>query len=100
MKSTDKLVFSLANANAPLEMIRLAKDNHYHDFKSELATPCTQLVNDLAKAIDLDQTNAKLRMVRDQAINGVFDADKEESDEWAASPEGQAILRELTGEKP
>jgi hypothetical protein len=100
MKSTEKLVFALREANAPADMIARAEADYYHDFKSPLATPCIQLATDLAQALLANMGNAKLETVRRQAMDGVFDADREESDEWAASPEGQATIRELIGSPP
>lgn len=39
-----------------------------------------------------------LHALADRVANGEFDASKEESDEWARSPSGQAIARELSPE--
>jgi hypothetical protein len=39
-----------------------------------------------------------LHSIADRLANGEFDASKEESDEWARSPSGQAIAAELSPE--
>ena len=62
---------------------------YYDDYKSPLAMPETRLYND-AKA-------AGLHAIAAAVLDGEFDATKEESDAWAASPEGQQAFRDLTG---
>lgn len=79
----------LVDEGAPEWMVSLARDHHYHDFKSPLAMPEMQLLGD-ARANDLPRIAAWV-------IDGVFDATKVESDEWAKSPDGQAAFRELLG---
>lgn len=75
-----------------LDMSLKARAGYYHDFLSPLATPCLQLAKDL-QAIG---TPAALALRR-RHLNGEFDASKAESDAWAASPDGQAAMRMLTG---
>jgi hypothetical protein len=72
------------------EMADKAATGYYHDFLSPLDFPEMALVNDLMK-VGTPQAKALRRRVMD----GEFDASREESDEWAASPEGQEILRRL-----
>jgi hypothetical protein len=85
-------------------MIKRARDGYYHDYLSPLATPETQLVADLREAAARPATprNSRplLREMAQRVINGEFDASKQESDEWAASPEGQETLAALTGDAP
>lgn len=69
------------------DMIAKARAGYYDDFKSELATPCLQLVADL-KALGLDD-------LADRAKNGEFDATLEESERWFNSPEGVEARRLL-----
>lgn len=78
------------------EMSAKARTGHYDDFLSTLDTPIIQLVNDLEDAARarLDRS-ARIRDLRRRAINGDFDATKEESDTWAASPDGQAAFAKL-----
>lgn len=82
----------LTDEGAPEWMVSLATENHYDDFKSPLAMPETQLHAD-ALANDLPQVAAWV-------VDGIFDATKAESDEWAASPEGQAVFNELLNSRP
>ena len=73
-----------------LEMAAKAATGYYHDFLSPLAMPCQQLAADLAKV----GTPAAMAL-RARHINGEFDATKEESDEWAASPDGKDAFARL-----
>lgn len=73
------------------DMIRKARDGYYDDFKSPIAMPCLQLYSDL-QALGLGEMAAR-------AANGEWDATKEESDAWAASPDGQAAIRAITGDR-
>jgi len=84
---TEKLVAALIEAGAELELLERAKADHFHDYKAESATPCVDLVGALRRA--------GLEELAKRAMNGEFDATKEESDEWAASPDGQATFRLL-----
>lgn len=85
-----------------MDMSLKARGGYYHDFLSPLATPEIQLCADLvtaAKAVakaSHDINNAKAIMdLRQRVINGDFDASREESDEWAASADGQDTFRRL-----
>lgn len=78
---------------------RLAKNAEaglYHDFLSPLTFPDLQLAEDLAEAVKAG--NGKAAALRDRHINGEFDASKEESDEWAASADGQEAFNMLRSE--
>lgn len=80
-------------------MATKAATGYYHDFLSPLDFPELQLEADLRMARDLavdPQRKAEIEAVRKRHINGEFDANKEESDAWAASPEGQQAFNELT----
>jgi hypothetical protein len=89
MKTSDKLAAALREAGAPGIMIGRAEHGYYDDYKSHLAMPLHQLV--------VDARQHKLEDIAKRAIAGEFDGTKEEGDEWAASPEGQAIISELGG---
>lgn len=93
MHTKDFLAQELENAGLS-EMAARARTGYYHDYLSPLATPELQLLADLQAA----GTPAALKL-RDRHINGEFDASTEESEEWAQSPEGQAIFRELLNRK-
>ncbi len=90
MHTKDILASELARAGL-FNMSTLAAQGYYHDFLSPIAAPCIQLAADLAHV----GTPAALA-IRARHLNGEFDASKEESDEWAASAEGQAAYAELT----
>jgi hypothetical protein len=89
MHTKDRLAKALREADMPA-MADLAETGLYDDFLSSLDLP--QLA--LMKALDSVGTPAAAA-IRARVINGEFDATKEESDAWAASPEGQEIFRSL-----
>lgn len=87
--TTEKLARALTFAGAPTAMIERARAGYYDDYKSPQAFPIMELVKD-AEA-------AGLTAIAEAAKDGAFDATEEESDAWAASPEGRATFRELLG---
>ena len=93
MHTKDILARELTKAGLS-EMAAKAAMGYYHDFLSPLATPCLQLAEDLARA----GTPAALAL-RSRHLNGEFDATKEESEDWAASPEGEAAFAQLLARK-
>lgn len=86
MHTKDKLAQALREAGLDA-MAAKAAEGFYHDFLSPLDMPCLALAQHLAEV----GTPAALA-VRRRHMNGEFDATKEESDDWAASPEGQAAF--------
>lgn len=82
-----RLARDLTEAGAPPEIVSDALASRYDDYKSELAAPCGQLVADLRAAGREDLAS--------RAIGGEWDGSKADADEWAASPQGQAIFAEL-----
>lgn len=80
------------------DMAAKAADGYYHDFLSPLALPEIQLAEDLAEAAqacpDADRRQ-RITAVRNRHLQGEFDANVEESEAWAASPEGQDAFRRL-----
>lgn len=84
-----KLAAALTHRGAPVEMIQKALHGYYDDYKSPLAMPEMQLLQD-ARAAGMED-------IAQMVIDGKFDATKEESDAWAASPDGQATFAELLG---
>jgi len=79
-----------------MDMSLKARSGYYHDYLSPLATPELQLCEDLMAAVSAPGSNADgIMRLRRRVINGDFDATTEESDEWAASPEGQEAFRQL-----
>jgi hypothetical protein len=99
-RTTAKLARALeAIPGVPEEMIERARTGHYHDYLSPLDFPEMQLVADLKELAARPGTPRNSRpLLRDLAkavINGDHDASKEESDEWARSPEGQETIAAL-----
>lgn len=90
--SSEKLAQALEEAGAPKYMIELARDDYYHDFKSPLAMPEMQLLQDAREH--------GLTTIAEGVMEGKWDATKAESDAWAASPEGQATFAELLNPRP
>ena len=93
MHTKDFLASELRKAGL-MDMSIKAANGYYHDFLSPLATPCMQLAEDLHKV-----GTPEAMALRERHINGEFDATKEESDEWARGPEGQAAFAELISAK-
>jgi hypothetical protein len=97
-----RLAHALALIPAPDNMVQAALDGYFGDYTSPLDLPTMQLIDDLWKLYE--QTgNARYLHVRDRAKEGEFDGTKEESDAWAASPEGQETFAEFAqsvGNKP
>lgn len=80
-----------------VHMADVAATGYYHDFLSPLATPELQLVADLREAaVRNPGRKEEIKALAARVVNGDFDATKEESDAWAASPEGQETFRGLT----
>lgn len=94
--SKDLLADELMNLGL-MYMSLKARDGYYHDYLSPLATPELQLIEDLMTSARATSWKADaILALRRRVINGDFDATTEESDEWAASPEGQETFRRLT----
>jgi hypothetical protein len=96
-KSSEILAQALDNVGLA-EMAKSARQDHYHDFLSEDAMCSLTLEAELRWNRDhaLDPIQARLiEAIRQRHLNGEFDASKEESDDWAKSPEGQEAFREL-----
>jgi hypothetical protein len=93
-KTSEKLAVALEAAGLKALAIR-ARTDEFHDYLSDHVFPELELVGLLLRA----GTPAAMGLRR-RVIDGEFDASREESDEWAASPEGQAAFAELVkGEK-
>jgi hypothetical protein len=98
--STARLARALSQIpGVPPAMIRRAVDGYYHDYLSPLALPEIALVSDLrslaAQPTTGPNARAQLEDLARCVIRGDFDATREESDAWAASPEGRALFAEL-----
>jgi len=90
-KTTQKLMAALEEALAPTWMINKAENMMYDDFLSESPFPIADLVYDCR--------NEGLYKIANRAIDGDFDATKEESDAWAASPDGQTNFKQINGKE-
>jgi hypothetical protein len=81
------------------DMADRAATGWYHDFLSPLDAPCITLANDLAVAARRAQDGGfsaiDIIALRQRHLNGDFDATKEESDDWAESPDGQDAFQLL-----
>ena len=89
MHTKDKLAQALAEAGLR-DMAAMAAMGYYHDYLSPLALPGMQLDADLQAA-----GTPEARALQQRHYDGEFDASIEESDEWAASAEGQETLRKI-----
>lgn len=83
MKTSERLAQELERYGCPPEMVKRAREGYYDDFESPLATPCVQLVMDL-RAIHK-------HALAKRAIDGEFDASKEEAEAWMER-EGKGLL--------
>ena len=89
MQTKDKLALALAEAGL-YEMAGKAAQGYYHDYLSPLALPEMQLDADLHAA-----GTPEAQALRRRHHNGEFDASIEESEQWAASADGQETMRRL-----
>jgi len=84
--TTEKLAEALSLAGASKWMIDNANAGYYDDYKSPIALPIYQLVQDARAEGLMDIVH--------RAKNCDFDAQKWEADEWAQSPEGKLAFQE------
>lgn len=67
-----------------------AQTGEFDDYADTYVCPITQLYSELMAA--------GFRKFASRVANGEFDATKEESDEWARSPQGQEAAKQLSPE--
>ena len=80
------------------DMAAKARTGFYDDYLSPVADNIGQLCADLLAALPVittSQSAVAILNLRQRAINGEFDGTTEESEAWAASPEGQNTMRQL-----
>lgn len=77
-----------------------ALNDEFHDYKTPHEMPQHLLVEELRKFQHDDELSIPAAKMAKRVIDGEFDASREESDAWAASPEGQEALRSLVGDVP
>jgi len=87
MNSTEKLIRALQAAGASAALLQRARADEFNDYRSPHALPQHQLLA-AARAEGLED-------ICRAVIAGEFDGTAEESEMWAASPEGQEAFREL-----
>jgi hypothetical protein len=99
MHTRDKLAAALREIAAKTNPLNAAKyeafavraaAGDFDDYGSKYTCPITQLYMELKEA--------GFHKFAARVADGEFDATKEESDEWARSPDGQALARELSPE--
>lgn len=95
----DRLADELTKLGLP-DLAAKARTGFYDDYLSPVADNIGQLLADLLEAVTKLPNSAEDRAIgilnlRQRAINGEFDGTTEESEAWAASPEGQNIMRQL-----
>lgn len=83
-------VASPANAAKYEAFAQRAETGEFDDYADTYVCPITQLHGELMAA--------GFTKFAGRVASGEFDATKEESDEWARSPEGQAIASDLPPE--
>lgn len=88
--TTERLAALLKQSGCPTDMVDRARSGYYDDYKSPLATPIVQLVNDL-------RTLGKEALAQ-RAIDGEFDATHGESEAWF-QVEGHKLLSQVIREK-
>lgn len=71
---TSERLAQVLHAEGLLEMESKARDEYYDDYRSPLATPILQLVQDLLAV--------NRRDLADRAMAGEWDGTKEESEAW------------------
>jgi hypothetical protein len=98
MHTKDQLAAALRELGLDA-MADKAATGYYHDFLSPLDLPETVLITTLGAAATMHPDKAAaIEALRQRVINGDFDASVEESEEWAASSEGQDTFRRLIRE--
>jgi hypothetical protein len=99
MRTRDKLAAELRkvaaiatpyNAEKYEAFAKRAETGDFDDYGPKYACPITQLYNELHAA--------GFKKFAARVANGEFDATKEESDEWARSPEAQEMAKDLPPE--
>lgn len=99
MRTRDRLAAELLKLAAPegenadkyRALAARAVTGEFDDFADTYICPITQLYMELMAA--------GLKKFAERVASGEFDASKEESDEWAASPAGQEAFSMLFGRK-
>jgi hypothetical protein len=91
--STEILVADLRAAGLT-DLARRAETGEFHDFQSDHAFPMMTLMKEL-EAAARPTNHRQVKQLQQNVRDGKYDATKEESDAWAASPEGQDAFSKL-----
>jgi len=86
VKTKEKLA-QVLHAAGLFDMEKVARAGRYDDYESEYPTPILDLVDHLRGHGNDDLAR--------RAMDGEWDASKEESDAWAESEEGRELMRGL-----
>lgn len=92
-ESSEKLAKALDKAGYT-ELAAEARTDAFHDFLGKSGTPVLDLYNRLMSQPQTPARDALLARIK----NGDFDATAEESDAWAKSDEGLALMRDMVGD--
>lgn len=80
-------------------LAKRAEADEFHDFLSDNGLPDLLLDRELfaiaSNTLKPERERLAAHHIRMRHHDGEFDASKEESDEWAASPDGQATFNKL-----
>jgi hypothetical protein len=99
MHTKDRLAQALRDVGLS-GMAEMAAQGIYDDYLSPFADNITVLVSALAHAAEQHENKRDaILALRQRAIEGDFDATREESEAWAASPEGQETMRKLVRDR-
>lgn len=96
-KTSERLAKALEDIGLH-QLAHRARKDEFHDYLSPHDMPETYLIHllyETARITDDPIIKSRIMKIRDEVINGDHDASKEESDEWAMSPEGQDAYRRL-----
>lgn len=96
MHTKDKLAAALREVGL-VEMADKAATGYYHDFLSLLDFPEMQIEADLRAARDAagQPDHYAIEAVRQRHLNGDFDANTAESEQWFNGPEGRDAMNRL-----
>lgn len=99
MRDSTKLLYDdLKDAGLMTIALRAAQE-YYHDMFSALTDPMGTLYEDVRRtAMNGEGDREKAAVILNNIMEGKYDATNAESDEWAASAEGQAAFKSLSSE--
>lgn len=96
---TSQRLADILKAAGFIALATRAEQDEFHDFFSPAPNPAMLLDQELYQLAGDPKLSERARLaahhIRMRHHDGEFDASNEESDEWAESPEGQAVMGEL-----